>query len=377
MADVDFEAEGLLDGLDDEKDREARRELLEQLYDDGVPLEDLRRAVEEERLALLPVERVLSSEERHTARQVAEEAGIELDLLLRIQQAIGLPVLDPDEPSLGHEALDAARRTRRFRDAGLPEDALIEAARVIGQSMSRLAEAMRGLVEDVVLPEAASERDLGLGLAAFAETVGGELEPMLGDALNAHLLAQIRSDVISRAELAAGQRGLAGAREVAVCFADLVGFTRLGERRPADELGAVAGRLAALAGDIARPPVRLIKTIGDAVMLVSPEVEPLLDVALELVRTADEQGEDFPQLRAGVAAGPAINRGGDWYGHTVNLASRLTGVARPGSVLVDESAKEAVDGDYRWSFAGQRRLKGIRQPVKLYRARRDGAEAAT
>jgi adenylate cyclase len=377
MADVDFEAEGLLDGLEDERDREDRLELLRHLYDSGVSLDDLRRAVEEERLALLPVERVLASEERYSARDVAAEAGIELDLLLRIQQAIGLPVLDPDEPTLGQEALDAARRTRRFHDAGLPEEALIEAARVIGQSMSRLAEAMRGLVEDVVLPQAASERDLGLGLAAFAETVGGELEPMLGDALNAHLLAQIRSDVISRAELAAGRRGLTGSRQVAVCFADLVGFTRLGERRPADELGAVAGRLAALAGDLARPPVRLIKTIGDAVMLVSPEVEPLLDVALELVRTADEQGDDFPQLRAGVAAGPAINRGGDWYGHTVNLASRLTGVARPGSVLVDESVKEAVDGDFRWSFAGQRKLKGIRDPVKLYRARRDGAEPAT
>jgi adenylate cyclase len=139
----------------------------------------------------------------------------------------------------------------------------------------------------------------------------------------------------------------------------------------------VAGRLVELAGDLTSPPVRLVKEIGDAVMLVSPEVEPLLDVALELVRAADEQGEDFPQLRAGVAAGPAINRGGDWYGHTVNLASRLTGVARPGSVLVDESVKEAVDGDYRWSFAGQRRLKGIHDPVKLYRARRNGAGPAT
>src|SRR5205085_7994531 len=87
--------------------------------------------------------------------------------------------------------------------------------------------------------EAASERDLALGLAGFAQTVEGELTPLLGDALTAHLLDQIRSDVISRAELAAGQRGLAGAREVGVAFADLVGFTRLGERRPADEVGRV------------------------------------------------------------------------------------------------------------------------------------------
>jgi adenylate cyclase len=249
-------------------------------------------------------------------------------------------------------------------------------ARVIGQSMARVGEAMRGIVEDVVLPEAAGERDLALGLAGFADAVRGELTPMLGDALNAHLLDQIRSDVISRAEVAAGQRGLAGARQVAVSFADLVGFTRLGERRPADEVGAVAGRLAELAGDVARPPVRLVKTIGDAAMLVSPEVEPLLDATLELVDAADEQGEDFPQLRAGVATGPAISRGGDWYGHTVNLASRLTGVARPGSVLVDGAVRDAVDDGYRWSFAGERRLKGIRTPVKMFRARRDDGEGA-
>jgi adenylate cyclase len=141
-----------------------------------------------------------------------------------------------------------------------------------------------------------------------------------------------------------------------------------------DELGAVAERLAALASDVAKPPVRLVKTIGDAVMLVSPDVDRLVETALELVEAADREGEDFPQLRAGVAAGPAINRGGDWYGHTVNLASRLTGVARPGSVLVDDSVRERLDGRYRWSFAGQRKLKGIDEPVKLFRARRDDGD---
>ena len=311
-----------------------------------MPLDELRQAVAEDRLALLPVERVLASDDRHSAVEVAEQSGLDLDFYLRIRQAFGLPIQDPEARVLDRSALETARRIRLFRDAGLPEEGLVEVSRVIGQSVARLAESMRGLVEDVVLPEAASERDLALGLAGFAQTVEGELTPLLGDALTAHLLDQIRSDVISRAELAAGQRGLAGAREVGVAFAD----------------------------DLAQPPVRLVKTIGDAVMLVSPEVEPLLDMTLDLVDAADREGEDFPQLRAGAAAGPAINRAGDWYGHTVNLASRLTGVARPGSVLVDESVREAADDGYRWSFAGERKLKGIREPVKLFRARRDGDE---
>jgi adenylate cyclase len=368
MADVDFAAEGLLEGLDDEDERAARLELLEQLHDAGVPLDELRRAVADERLALLPVELVLAGDGRYTAAEVAERAGLDLDFFLRLQRAFGLPTPEAGERQFGDDALRAAERARRFRDAGMPPDAMVEVARVIGQSTSRLAEAIRSLVTQAVAPGAGSERDLGLGFAAVARELGPEMGPMLSDALTAHLLEQVRGDVISRAEVIA-RGGLPGARDVGVCFADLVGFTRLGEKRSVDELGGLAERLAALADEVARPPVRVVKMIGDAAMLVSPEVAPVLDAALELVAAADEQGEDFPQLRAGVAAGPAINRGGDWYGHTVNLASRLTGVARPGSVLTDESVKEAVDGDYRWSFAGERRLKGIRQPAKLYRAR--------
>jgi adenylate cyclase len=116
--------------------------------------------------------------------------------------------------------------------------------------------------------------------------------------------------------------------------------------------------------------VRLVKTIGDAAMLVSPQPAAVVDAALELVDAADREGEHFPQLRAGAAFGPAITRGGDWYGHTVNVASRLTGVARPGSVLVSEAVREAADDRHRWSFAGERRVRGVSEPLKLFRARR-------
>jgi adenylate cyclase len=375
MADVDFEAEGLLEGTEGEE-REARLELLQQLHDAGVPLDDLRRAVKEDRLGLLPVELALAGDSRYTAGEIAEQVGIDLDFLLGLQRALGLPIPGSDEREFGEDARRMAERVRRFREAGMPEDAMLEVARVVGQSTSRLAEAIRALVEQAVAPQAATERDLGLGLAQVARDLGPELGPMLADALNAHLVQQIRSDVISRLE-AFGDGGLPGAREVGVAFADLVGFTRLGEKRPVEEVGRVAGRLVELAGDLASPPVRLVKEIGDAVMLVSPEVEPLLDTTLDLVEAADREGEDFPQLRAGMAAGQAINRAGDWYGHTVNLASRLTGAARPGSVLVDESVHEAAEDGYRWSFAGERKLKGIKHPVKLFRARREEPEPAT
>src|SRR6185437_4522666 len=138
----------------------------------------------------------------------------------------------------------------------------------------------------------------------------------------------------------------------------------------------LAVRLESLAADAADPPVRLVKTIGDAAMLASPEPEPLLGAALSLIAAADAEGEDFPQLRAGAAMGQALPRAGDWFGRPVNLASRITAVARPSSLLVERELRESVDGPYRWSFVGERRLKGIRGPVPLFRARRGNDEPA-
>jgi adenylate cyclase len=117
-------------------------------------------------------------------------------------------------------------------------------------------------------------------------------------------------------------------------------------------------------------PVRLVKTIGDAVMLVSTDVDALIATALDLVAAADAEGETFPQLRAGIAFGPALLRAGDWYGRPVNLASRITAIARPGSVLCDRAVREVARHEWAWSPAGERRIKGVREPVRLQRVRR-------
>jgi adenylate cyclase len=364
----DFEAEGLLDGLDEEKERRARLDLLEQLHAEGVSLEELRQAVAEERLVLLPVERVLSGEPRYTAADLAREAGVDQELLASQRRAMGLPVPDPEARAYGESDLAAAHRAAAFAAAGFPEESSIEILRVVGASMARVAQAMRGATAEALARPGDTERDLGLRLAEFAGFASKNWGDLLSYVLEQHLLEQVRADVITRAEVAEG-RVSAGAQDVGVAFADLVGFTRLGERRPVDELGAVAERLAELAGSVAEPPVQLVKTIGDAAMLVSPEPEALLDATLSLVEAAEAEGDDFPQLRAGVALGPALPRQGDWYGHTVNVASRVTGVARADSVLATEPVHDALAENYRWSFAGERRLKNIKEPVKLYRAR--------
>jgi adenylate cyclase len=365
---IDFEAEGLLDGLEGEA-REARRELLGRLAGEGVPLEELREAVEGGRLTLLPVERALAGDgPRYTPREVAEISGVDLDLLQRATAALGIPYPDPDERSLGAAELDEARRVKAFRDAGLPEEGILQVARTIGMATARIAEANRELVIRTVMRPGDSERDLALRFAAAAEYMQPLVEPTLAYALRAHMLEQIRRDVIGAADLASGE--IRAASEVSVCFADLVGFTKLGEQVATEELGLIASRLDELATAVAEPPVRLVKLIGDAAMLVSTDAAAMLEAALRMVEAADAEGDEFPRLRAGIAHGSVHVQAGDYYGRPVNLASRLTAIARPGSVLLDSVAKAAAGDGFAYSFAGEHHLKGFDSRVRLYRGRR-------
>jgi adenylate cyclase len=131
-----------------------------------------------------------------------------------------------------------------------------------------------------------------------------------------------------------------------------------------EQLGRVTARLEALAGDVAEPPIRLIKLIGDAAMLVSPDVPALVGAAQTLVDAADEE-EALPRLRAGLAAGSALNRGGDWYGRPVNLASRITDVAAAGTIVASEAVVDATPGQ-QWKLLERRPLKGIDEAVALF-----------
>ena len=368
MNEIDFEAEGLLGDLEGGQ-REARLRLLTELAEDGVPLEELRRAVEEDRLALLPVERVLSGGgQRYTLSEIVEQSGLPREFLERQWRSLGLTTQPDEEAVYTDQDLAAARRVAALREGGLPDEGILEVSRVLGMTMSQLAAANRSLIVDTFLRPGDNEYDVAKRFAAAAEAFAPLMGESLTYLLNVHLREQIRHDAIGAADVSEGR--LASSQEATVAFADMVGFTRLGESLPPDELGRVTGRLAELAAEVVEPPVRLVKLIGDAAMLVGPEPQPVLEAVLSLVEAAEAEGEDFPLLRAGVAMGSAIPRGGDWYGRPVNLASRITGVARPDSVLTDEDVHDQLEDDYRWSFAGARKLKGIDGEVKLCRCRR-------
>ena len=300
---------------------------------------------------------------------MARQAGIDRDLFLAQRRAAGLPTPAPRERAFSDGDVESARRLAVALELGFPKDKLLVGARVFGRAAAQAATASRVLAAEAFVRPGDSERDVALRVAEAARTLHPQTAQLLQRLYNSHLREQLRNDVVAAAELSAGR--LEGTHEVAVCFADMVGFTTLGEEVAVEDLGEVADRFAALASEVAEPPVTLIKTIGDAAMLVSPEPLPLLNAALTLVEKTESGDDGLPELKAGIAMGEALNRFGDWYGNPVNLASRITAIAEPSSVLATEEVRAAAGDRLAWSQAGSWRLKGVRDEVSLYRCRRE------
>ncbi len=364
----DFEAEGLLAGVD-ESGLPARLKLLEWLIEAGVEIEELKAEAAADRLAMMPSDLVLGAgRNRYTPRDIAAQSGLEVDDFLRLIAALGFPRPTPDQRSFDDNDLAAATRLRRMETAGIPIDKLLEVSRQVGSAASRIADVHREIAASGLIDPEADEFEAAMALRQAAD----ELLP-LGEqgaiyALRLHFVDLMRNEVVAAAE--PGSFGRAKPTEVSICFADLVGFTRLGERSELERLGSVAKLLESVAIEVSNPEVRLVKLIGDAAMLVSEDGAALLDAALRFIEVGQEAGDELPALRVGVARGDAIPQGGDWFGHTVNLASRITDVARPDSVLAEAQAVEAAGDAFAFSSAGQHRFKGLSKPVSLFRVRR-------
>jgi adenylate cyclase len=365
----DFAAQGLLEGLD-EAAREARLRLLERLFEAGIALDELKLAVAEDRLVILPAEHALGRDTRYGAREISERVGIPLDYFLALRRAQGLAATDPDEPAYSEKDLEAVRIMASFYEAGFDREGMLETARVLGRAMAHVADALGELFGQTFIKAGVTEEELGLRNAEAANEMLPRITPIFEYALRQHMRERLRHQAVSQATLEAGE--LPGTREIAVGFIDMVAFTSLGERLSAEQVGGIAGRLTELASECARPPVRLVKMIGDAAMLVAHDAEALLHSTFQLVDRAGNI-EDLPQLRAGVAYGPALPRSGDWYGRPVNLASRITAIAEPNTIVATQELCDQARDLCTWASVGNHTLKGIDEPVEVFRADRETA----
>lgn len=359
---------GLLGGLTGPA-RAERAELIAWLQAQGFSAGEIESSFSP---VLLAARRALGDDGSYvSARQISESTGLDLDLLTRFQRAAGLPrVDDPDAAVFLRADADATDHIQRFLKVGIDPELMMSIVRVLAQGLANASEVMQVAALAATLHPGATEVETARGIEALARAAIPLLGPMIADMLLLQLRHSLQNAAVDVRERAAGVP-IPESRMVGAAFADLVGFTALGEELPPERLEQLSNRLAELAHDVQAGEVRFIKAIGDAVMFVSTDTGALLEAVLALVAAA-EQDELLPALRVGVAYGQAVSRAGDWFGSPVNTASRLTSIARPGAVLVSQAVRDDAGDDerFRWSDAGLRHLRGISGNTQLFRVRR-------
>jgi adenylate cyclase len=313
------------------------------LLDLGCTDEEIDQAVEDDVLDLLIVDRMLvPSGVRFTQAVVADRTDIPLDVAKRFWRALGFLDVDEDDAAFTDMDIEAVHIFQSMVANGLVDlDSAVQMARVIGSSMARIAEAETAPGSTPIL---IGTGDSVLDADAFASQAGTSIPAMarlLEYVWRRHLQAATHRAMLHRA------RGSdEGIRPVmAVGFADMVGFTMLSQHLGDDELAAVVARFEELAHDtVVALGGRVVKMIGDEVMFVVPTATGAAQIGLSLAE-AYAGDELLSDVRVALAVGPVLVKDGDFYGPVVNLASRLVGVAHPGTVLISDEFRETLDAE--------------------------------
>lgn len=280
---------------------------------------------------------LLGGPAKYTRAEVAERAGVPVERAAALWRALGFATAAEDARMYTDSEVRALRTTDALVGAGLLDPAQsTSVARMLGQHLSRLAESEVLLLREVIAasPELATDAQR---LSVLVEHLVPQLEYLQNFVWRRHLAAYAGLALVdSEHDAELGSQ--------AVGFADIVGFTTLTRRSSEAELVELVDRFDAAAADVvAENHGRIVKMLGDEVLFVAGTPEHGAEIALALLEHA-ESDERMPSLRAGLAYGRVLNRFGDVYGSVVNLASRLTSVAHPGTVLVDRELATALTG---------------------------------
>jgi adenylate cyclase len=290
---------------------------------------------------------LLGGRRRYTRLQAAERTGVPLERAAELWRSLGFADVGDEEVVFTDADLDTVRRAESLVEQGLVDPAMqASVSRMLGQTMSRLAEWQVHMLFTLIAerPELlASEKEL----ARFVERLLPTLEQIQAYVWRRHLAAYAGRALASPAQELQS-------RTMVVGFADMVGYTSLTRRVSETELGRVLERFEAVAAQVvATHHGRIVKMLGDEVLFVADRPADGAEIALTLLDHAAADG-DVPELRAGLAHGRVLSRFGDVYGPVVNIASRLTSTARPGTALVDRELATALREEPRFVLRPRR-----------------------
>jgi adenylate cyclase len=348
----------------------AQVRIVGRLRERGHTLEQIRRASESGQLAGYVQGMFAPQEARYTLRQAAREADVDEQLIERIYMSLGLSTLSVD--SITEEDMEMLRYIAAMLNSGLPEVAFLQLARVYGQTLAQIADAEVRLIHIYVHEPMMREGIPGVQMAEAMEGLAGELLPFAAPFmryLHGRFLGHfIEQDVIGHmeAELAGGVPE-EGRMRVVIAFADLAGYTRLTEERGDEEAVGVVERFVDSVQRSLPIDARVIKTLGDEVMVVGADALALTQWAVDFQAAL---APDVPAPRIGIHTGEALYRDGDYYGRDVNQAARVVARAAGGEVLVTRQVVDAAGGvdGMRFELIGEIGLKGFSDPVELFHA---------
>jgi adenylate cyclase len=348
----------------------AHARIVARLRERGHRLDQIREAGRQGRLAYGYIESLFGEEGAGLSLDdAAAETGLEPALIERFWTGIGLP---PSElESLTDEDLEAFRYVSSVLAAGFPLVAFLQLCRVYGQALAQIADAEVRLFHLYVHEPLMREGVPGLEMAEEMESLARDLLPIaspLMDYVHTRFLHHfVAQDVVGHMETELeDDESAAGRVRVAIAFADLAGYTRFTEEEGEEEALSSVERFVEGVTQTLPEDARVVKTIGDEVMVVGTDVDALVDWAVGFLETIEER----PEPRLGINYGSTLYRDGDYFGREVNLASRVVARARGGEVLVTDSVVEAVSAGSRLRFEpiGDVKLKGFDEPRQLCRA---------
>jgi adenylate cyclase len=343
----------------------AQARLVARMRARGHSLETVRRAAREGRLAYGYLEDLFPSDGAGlSARDAARETGLEPEMIRRIWAAAGFP--GESLQRLSEEDVELLRRLAAVLDAGLPLVAFLQLVRVYGQALAHIADAEAKLFHLYVHEPLVRDGMPVLDIADELSGLASELLPLTGpimERVHQRFLRQaLAQDVVGHLEAAEPDLGRV---YVAIAFADLAGYTRLTEEIGEEEALELVERFVDLVGESLPDDARVIKTIGDEVMVVGADPRALADWAVGFQTLAAER----PRPRIGLHCGHALYRDGDYYGRAVNLTARVAARAAAGEVLVTREAREAAGANLAFDHIGEVKLKGFDQATDLFLAR--------